>query len=88
MAQNVAYPGIPLMDGTADVVLQGVPPLGGLIDFDLPDTTQVGLGFDTDWSDLATLTNAVNAVFTIDTALDWVAGYREELRDVRDDLRS
>ncbi len=66
---------IPVMDGTVDICVDGVP-----VFFDLPDATDTALDLTGGSFDLTTVTNAAAALATVDQALDTVQQYRVEIR--------
>ena len=80
IASDTTFWDIPVMDGTVDVCVDGVP-----VFFDLPDATDGALGLDGPNFDLTTGTNAGSALATVDWALAVVQQYRVEIRrDARD----
>ena len=83
IANSLTFEGIGLLDGSEDVCLQGPPPLGLPIFVDLPDATRTTLLLS---GDLTTLTHATSALSQIDSALETVAEYREDLFSARRSL--
>lgn len=84
IASAATYAGVPLLDGSTDVDLQGAPPLPLTLAFDLPDVTLDGLGLE--GATLLTISAAFAALASIEDALADVEQHRRELESAAEQL--
>ena len=74
LAHTTLFYGIAVLDGSVDMCVDGVP-----VHIDLPDLTDYGLGLTGASFDVTTVTNALQALVTVDQAIGAVTVHRAEI---------
>lgn len=90
IAANTEFNGVQLADGTTTIINVQVGienNTSSQVGIDLGDLTTTGLGLDTTVT-LASVTGALSAIDTLDTALDSINSFRSELGAVQNRIES